>query len=80
MAELKPIVDKILKKQTGRAKKESSGKVLLREFLALADKEPYKDDDVWENLRKTIAPNKYENVDEMFKRWSELVKYNREGK
>lgn len=77
---LKPIVEEILKRQAGEANRGSAGKILLREFLSLAGKQPYKDDEVWEKLRQTITPNKYGTVDEMFKRWSELVKYNREGK
>jgi len=79
-SELKPIVEAAVKKEAANAQKESPGKILLREFLSLAAKEPYKDDEVWENLRQVLTPNKYKNVDEMFKRWSELVKYNREGK
>ena len=77
---LKPVVEEILKRRAGEADRGSAGKILLREFLSLAGKQPYKDDEVWEKLRQTITPNKYGTVDEMFKRWSELVKYNREGK
>jgi hypothetical protein len=77
---LKPIVEKIQSEQAEKAEKESAGKILLSEFLSLASTEPYKDDDVWEKLRQTTTPNKYQNVDEMFKRWKELVNYNRDGK
>ena len=72
---LKSIVAEIKKEQPIKNKQESKGKALLREFLSKVSKAPYKDDDVWEDLRKTIAPRKYANVEEMFKRWSELVKY-----
>jgi hypothetical protein len=79
-SELKPIVEAAIKKEAADSGKETPGKILLREFLSLAATEPYKDDEVWENLRQVLTPNKYQNVGEMFKRWSELVKYNREGK
>lgn len=58
---------------------KSSGPILLREFLSLASKEPYKTNDVWEKLRQTITPNKYKTVDGMFNRWSELIKHNKGG-
>ena len=77
---LKPVVEKIQKSQAEKTDKESPGKILLREFLSLASTAPYKNDDVWENLRRITTPNKYKDVDAMFKRWSELVKYNRGGK
>ena len=77
---LKTIVENIQKNQAEKTEKESPGKILLREFLSLASTTPYKSDDVWENLRKITTPNKYKNVDAMFKRWSELVKHNKGGK
>lgn len=77
---LKPIVERIQSEQAAKAEKESAGKILLREFLTLASTAPYKADDVWENLRQITTPNKYKNVDAMFKRWSELVKHNKGGK
>ena len=77
---LKTIVENIQKNQAEKTEKESPGKILLREFLSLASTTPYKSDDVWENLRQITTPNKYKNVDAMFKRWSELVKHNKGGK
>lgn len=72
---LKPLI----KNQTPqRVKKCEKGAVeIFREFVAEASSSQYKDDPYWELLRKKITPQKYPDVDAMFKRWRVLAGINK---